>query len=122
MNIGSSSSFDDYVMRTMIISGRHVIERNLSHKRHVSFYLPLILFMLFHMMDEFLTPVSLQIVYDLFLSLHLLRITINSQSNHSHVEILGIFSRQASLTRHAFLITALHGARYKTGKNAYAKK
>ena len=33
-----------------------------------------------------------------------------------------IFSRQASLARQAFLITALHGARYKTGKNAYAKK
>ena len=33
-----------------------------------------------------------------------------------------IFSRQASLTRQAFLITPLHGARYKTGKNAYAKK
>ena len=33
-----------------------------------------------------------------------------------------IFSRQASLARQAFLITALHGARYKTGKKAYAKK
>ena len=33
-----------------------------------------------------------------------------------------IFSGQASLTRQAFLITALHGARYKMGKNAYAKK
>ena len=33
-----------------------------------------------------------------------------------------IFSRQASLTRQAFRITALQGARYKTGKNAYAKK
>ena len=33
-----------------------------------------------------------------------------------------IFSRQASLARQAFLITTLHGARYKTGKNAYAKK
>ena len=33
-----------------------------------------------------------------------------------------IFSRQASLARQAFLITPLHGARYKTGKNAYAKK
>ena len=33
-----------------------------------------------------------------------------------------IFSRQASLTRQAFLITPLHGTRYKTGKNAYAKK
>ena len=32
-----------------------------------------------------------------------------------------IFSRQASLARQAFLITPLHGARYKTGKNAYAK-
>ena len=36
--------------------------------------------------------------------------------------ITPIFSRQASLTRQAFLITPLHGARYKTGKNAYAKK
>ena len=36
--------------------------------------------------------------------------------------ILIIFSRQASLARQAFLITPLHGARYKTGKNAYAKK
>ena len=35
---------------------------------------------------------------------------------------LNIFSRQASLARQAFLITPLHGARYKTGKNAYAKK
>ena len=33
-----------------------------------------------------------------------------------------IFSRQASLARQAFLITPLHGARYKTGKNAIAKK
>ena len=33
-----------------------------------------------------------------------------------------IFSRQASLARQAFLITPLHGARYKTEKNAYAKK
>ena len=33
-----------------------------------------------------------------------------------------IFSRQASLARQVFLITALHGARYKRGKNAYAKK
>ena len=33
-----------------------------------------------------------------------------------------IFSCQASLARQAFLITPLHGARYKTGKNAYAKK
>ena len=33
-----------------------------------------------------------------------------------------IFSRQASLARQAFLITPLHGARLKTGKNAYAKK
>ena len=33
-----------------------------------------------------------------------------------------IFSHQASLARQAFLITPLHGARYKTGKNAYAKK
>ena len=33
-----------------------------------------------------------------------------------------IFSRQASLARQAFLITPLHGACYKTGKNAYAKK
>ena len=33
-----------------------------------------------------------------------------------------IFSRQASLTRQAFLITPLHGACYKTGKNAYTKK
>ena len=35
---------------------------------------------------------------------------------------MAIFSRQASLARQAFLITPLHGARYKTGKNAYAKK
>ena len=33
-----------------------------------------------------------------------------------------IFSRQASLILQAFLITALHGAHYKTRKNAYAKK
>ena len=33
-----------------------------------------------------------------------------------------IFSRQESLARQAFFITPLHGARYKTGKNAYAKK
>ena len=31
------------------------------------------------------------------------------------------FSHQASLARQAFLITALHGARSKTGKNVYAK-
>ena len=37
------------------------------------------------------------------------------------VRCCGIFSRQASLARQAFLITALHGARYKTKKNAYAK-
>ena len=35
---------------------------------------------------------------------------------------LPIFSRQASLAQQAFLITPLRGARYKTGKNAYAKK
>ena len=39
-----------------------------------------------------------------------------------YYKIVIIFSRQASLTRQAFLITPLHGARYKTGKNAYAKK
>ena len=33
-----------------------------------------------------------------------------------------IFSRQTSLAQQAFLITPLHGARHKTGKNAYAKK
>ena len=33
-----------------------------------------------------------------------------------------IFSRQASLARQAFLITPLHGAHLKTGKNDYAKK
>ena len=33
-----------------------------------------------------------------------------------------IFSRQASLARQALLITPLHVARYKTVKNAYAKK
>ena len=33
-----------------------------------------------------------------------------------------IFSRQASLARQAFLIIPLHGARYNTGKNAYANK
>ena len=33
-----------------------------------------------------------------------------------------IFSRQASLARQAFLKTALHGSRSKTGKNVYAKK
>ena len=38
------------------------------------------------------------------------------------VSLIAIFSRQASLARQAFLITPLHGARYKTGKNAYAKK
>ena len=37
-------------------------------------------------------------------------------------QVTVIFSRQASLTRQAFLITPLHGTRYKTGKNAYAKK
>ena len=36
--------------------------------------------------------------------------------------LLAIFSRQASLARQAFLITPLHGARLKTGKNAIAKK
>ena len=35
---------------------------------------------------------------------------------------LSIFSRQVSLTRQAFLITPLHGARYKTGKNAHNAK
>ena len=40
----------------------------------------------------------------------------------SQVGSNSIFSRQASLARQAFLITPLHGARYKTGKNAYAKK
>ena len=35
---------------------------------------------------------------------------------------VNIFSCQASLARQAFLITPLHGARFKTGKNAYAKK
>ena len=38
------------------------------------------------------------------------------------VVAITIFSRQESLTRQAFLITPLHGARYKTEKNAYAKK
>ena len=38
------------------------------------------------------------------------------------VREMSIFSRQASVARQAFLITPLHGARYKTGKNAYAKK
>ena len=33
-----------------------------------------------------------------------------------------IFSRQASLTRQAFLITPLHGARYKTGKKRLRQK
>ena len=33
-----------------------------------------------------------------------------------------IISRQVSLAWQAFLITALHGTRSKTGKNAYAKK
>ena len=33
-----------------------------------------------------------------------------------------IFSLQASLAPQAFLITPLHGARHKTGKNAYARK
>ena len=33
-----------------------------------------------------------------------------------------IFSRQVSLARQAFLITPLHGARYKRKKNAYVKK
>ena len=32
-----------------------------------------------------------------------------------------IFSRQASLARQAFLITPLHGARYKTGKTLTPK-
>ena len=32
-----------------------------------------------------------------------------------------IFSRQASLARQAFLITPLHGARYKTGKKLKPK-
>ena len=39
-----------------------------------------------------------------------------------NIRIRTIFFRQASLARQAFLITPLHGARYKTGKNAYAKK
>ena len=34
----------------------------------------------------------------------------------------GIFSRQASLARQAFLITHLHGARYKTGKKRLRQK
>ena len=42
--------------------------------------------------------------------------------NNTDVLTNSIFSRQASLARQAFLITPLHGARYKTGKNAYAKK
>ena len=33
-----------------------------------------------------------------------------------------IFSRQASLARQAFLITPLHGARYKTGKKTLTPK
>ena len=41
---------------------------------------------------------------------------------HAATKLPSIFSRQASLARQAFLITPLHGARYKTGKNAYAKK
>ena len=36
--------------------------------------------------------------------------------------MLFIFSRQVSLAQQAFLITSLHGTRYKTGKNAYAKE
>ena len=44
----------------------------------------------------------------------------NSKKNS--VFVLSIFSRQVSLTRQAFLMTPLHGARSKTGKNAYAKK
>ena len=43
-------------------------------------------------------------------------------NNYLLVKNFGIFSRQASLARQTFLITPLHGARYKTGKNAYAKK
>ena len=39
-----------------------------------------------------------------------------------NAHVFYIFSRQASLARQAFLIAPLHGARYKTGKNAYAKK
>ena len=34
---------------------------------------------------------------------------------------LCIFSRQASITRQTFLITALHGARYRTGKTLTPK-
>ena len=40
----------------------------------------------------------------------------------SESRLVSNFSRQASLARQAFLITPLHGARYETGKNAYAKK
>ena len=46
---------------------------------------------------------------------------ICQKAENSHPWVY-IFSRQASLGQQAFLITALHGARYKTGQNAYAKK
>ena len=41
---------------------------------------------------------------------------------YNYWAIYNIFSRQVSLARQAFLITPLHGARLKTGKNAYAEK
>ena len=41
--------------------------------------------------------------------------------NMYDLRVCRIFSRQASLTRQAFLITALHGARYKTGKTLTPK-
>ena len=47
---------NEKVLRTMVISERHVIDRHLSDnqciKKHVSFYLPLVL--LFDMIDEFI--------------------------------------------------------------------
>ena len=48
---------------------------------------------------------------------------VDSQSRYygNKLARLLIFSRQASLARQAFLITPLHGARYKTEKNANAK-
>ena len=47
--------------------------------------------------------------------------TANNKKENRRKTQVSIFSRQASLTRQAFLITALHGARSKMGKNAYTK-
>ena len=45
---------------------------------------------------------------------------VTGQSPIFQLPLVLIFTRQASLARQAFLMTPLHGARSKTGKNAYA--